>query len=369
MADMKLAADMNDYFNKKKSQDFRGGSSNNSGNKGGGNIPNMPDMNFNMGGAKAGVVYTVIALVLLLIVAKPFTIIEEGERGILSTNGKYSDQSLLPGLHFIVPVIQKVYIVDTRVRIINYASRLKTGAGIEQGGIISKPAITVLDKTGLPVTIELTVQYRLNADFAAQTISNWGFSWEEKIINPVMRDVVRNVVGKYDAEKLPQLRNTIATEIEQEVVKNIQSLKNQPVVLQSVQLREIGLPPKVKDQIERVQLAKQEVQKAEQEVARARQEALRKAAEAKGVADKARIEAKGKADAMMIESKAKAKANDLISRSLTKQLIQLEQIKVQGEFNNALKTNKDAKIFLTPGGSTPNIWVDMKDGKKQSSIR
>ena len=102
MADIKMAADMNDYFNKKKSQNFGGG--NNTG--GGGNIPNMPDMNFNMGGAKAGIVYAIIALVLLLVVAKPFTIIEEGERGILSTNGKYSDQALLPGLHFIIPIIQ-----------------------------------------------------------------------------------------------------------------------------------------------------------------------------------------------------------------------------------------------------------------------
>jgi regulator of protease activity HflC (stomatin/prohibitin superfamily) len=308
-------------------------------------------------------------LVLLLVLAKPFIIIEEGERGILSTNGKYSDQALLPGLHFIIPLIQKVYVVDTRVRIINYASRLEAGNGIDREGIMVKPPITVLDKTGLPVTIELTVQYRLNAEYAAQTISNWGFSWEDKIINPVVRDVVRNVIGKYDAEKLPQLRNTIATEIEQDIAKNIKSLKNQPVILQSVQLRDIGLPKKVKEQIERVQLAKQEVQKAEQEVARARQEALRKAAEAKGVADKARIEAQGKADAMMIEAKAKAKANNLISKSLTKQLIELEQIKIQGKFNEALKTNKDAKIFLTPGGSTPNIWVDMKDAKKQSSVR
>ena len=364
MADIKMAADMNDYFNKKKSEEFR-----NNNSQGGGNIPNMPDMNFNFGGAKANFLYFIVAIIILLIIAKPFTIIEEGERGILSTNGKYSDQALLPGLHFIIPIIQKVYIVDTRVRIINYASRLEAGGGIERAGIITKPSITVLDKTGLPVRIELTVQYRLNAEFAAQTISNWGFSWEEKIINPVVRDVVRNVIGKYDAEKLPQLRNTIATEIEQDIAKNIKSLKNQPVILQSVQLRDIGLPPKVKEQIERVQLAKQEVQKAEQEVARARQEALRRAAEAKGVADKARIEAKGKADAMMIEAKAKAKANDLISKSLTKQLIELEQIKVQGKFNEALKTNKDAKIFLTPGGSTPNIWVDMKDNKKQSSIR
>ena len=358
-----MAADMNDYFNKKKSQNNFGGGGGNGG------TPNMPNMNFNFGGAKAGLIYTVIAIVLLLLVAKPFVIIEEGERGILSTNGKYSDQALLPGLHFIVPLIQKVYTVDTRVRIINYASRLEAGSGIEREGIITKPAITVLDKTGLPVNIELTVQYRLNAEYAAQTISNWGFSWEEKIINPVVRDVVRNVIGKYDAEKLPQLRNTIAAEIEQGIEENIKKLKNQPVILQSVQLRDIGLPPKVKEQIERVQLAKQEVQKAEQEVARARQEALRKAAEAKGIADKARIEAQGKADAMTIEAKARAKANIEIAKSLTKPLLELEQIKVQNEFNKALQTNKDAKIFLTPGGSTPNIWVDMKDGKKQSSIR
>ncbi len=358
-----MAADMNDYFNKKKSQNNFGGGGGNGG------TPNMPNMNFNFGGAKAGLIYTVIAIVLLLLVAKPFVIIEEGERGILSTNGKYSDQALLPGLHFIVPLIQKVYTVDTRVRIINYASRLEAGNGIEREGIITKPAITVLDKTGLPVNIELTVQYRLNAEYAAQTISNWGFSWEEKIINPVVRDVVRNVIGKYDAEKLPQLRNTIAAEIEQGIEENIKKLKNQPVILQSVQLRDIGLPPKVKEQIERVQLAKQEVQKAEQEVARARQEALRKAAEAKGIADKARIEAQGKADAMTIEAKARAKANIEIAKSLTKPLLELEQIKVQNEFNKALQSNKDAKIFLTPGGSTPNIWVDMKDGKKQSSIR
>jgi len=361
MTDIKMAADMNDYFNKKKSQgDFGSG-------KNSQNTPNMPNMDFNFGGTKAGMLYTIIAIITLLVLAKPFTIIEEGERGILSTNGKYNDQALLPGLHFIVPIIQKVYIVDTRVRIINYASRVEAGNSRE--GIISKPSITVLDKTGLPVRIEMTVQYRLNANFAAQTISNWGFSWEEKIINPVVRDVVRNVIGNYDAEKLPQLRNTIATEIEQDIVKNVKSLKNQPVVLQSVQLRDIGLPPKVKEQIERVQLAKQEVQKAEQEVARARQEALRKAAEAKGVADKARIEAQGKADAMTIEANAKAKANDVISKSLTKPLLQLEQIKVQNEFNKALQINKDAKIFLTPGGSTPNIWVDMKNGKRQSSIR
>ena len=132
----------------------------------------MPKVDLNFGGKKAGLIYFIIAIALFLIVAKPFTIIEEGERGILSTNGKYSDQALLPGLHFIIPVIQKVYIVDTKVRIINYASSVEAGGGSMSSGIGAKPAITVLDKRGLPVSIELTVQYRLNAQVAAQTISN-----------------------------------------------------------------------------------------------------------------------------------------------------------------------------------------------------
>jgi len=358
---------MNDYFNKKKSEGGGFKNSHSGGNSGGPKGPQMPNLNFNFGGGKAALMYFVIAIVVMLILAKPFIIIQEGERGILSTNGKYQEQALLPGLHFIIPVIQKVYTVDTKVRIINYASRIETNS--HSSGIISKPAITVLDKRGLPVSIELTVQYRLNAQFAAQTISNWGFSWEDKIINPVVRDVVRNVVGKYDAESIPVMRNTIATAIEEGIRKNIKSLKNSPVILQSIQLRDIILPEKVKAQIERVQLAKQQVQQAEQEVQRAKQEALKRAAEARGIAEKARIEAQGKADAVTIEANAKAKANVLIAKSLTTKLLELEQMKVQNKFNEALQVNKDAKIFLTPGGSTPNIWVDTKDIKKRTTAR
>jgi regulator of protease activity HflC (stomatin/prohibitin superfamily) len=362
-----MASDMNDYFNKKKSEGggFEKKSTNNSGTPKG---PEMPKIDLNLNGGKAGFVYFLIAVVTMLIIAKPFTIIEEGERGILSTNGKYQDQALLPGLHFIIPVIQKVYVVDTKVRIINYASRIEA-ANTRKSGINTKPVITVLDKRGLPVGIELTVQYRLNAQFAAQTISNWGFSWEDKIINPVVRDIVRNVVGKYDAESLPQIRNKIATEIDEGIRADVTGLKNSPAILQSIQLREIILPPKVKEQIERVQVAKQEVQKAEQEVARAKQEALKRAAEAEGLAQKARIEAQGKADAIAIEADAKAKANMLIAKSLTDKLLRLEQMKIQGKFNEALKSNKDAKIFLTPGGSTPNIWVDTKDIQKRTTAR
>ena len=365
-ASITMASDMNDYFNKKKKENGGNGGGSNGG--GGFKPPRPPkiEMNIDFGSPKAMVVYFILAITLFVLWTKPVVVITEGERGIMATNGKYEQQSLLPGLHFVIPLIQKVYIVDTKVRIINYASRIERNAA-NGDGIEIKPAITVLDKRGLPVSIELTVQYRLDSQYAAQTISNWGFSWEEKIINPVVRDVVRNVVGQYDAESLPQKRNTIATEIEKGIADSIKSLENSPADLQSVQLREIVLPQKVKDQIEAVQVAKQEVQRAEQQVARAKQDALKRAAEAQGQADAVKIAAEGKASAITIEADATAKANKLISQSLTTKLLTLEQIKVQGKFNEALRVNKDAKIFLTPGGSTPNIWVDTKDAQKRVS--
>ena len=355
-----MPADMNDYFKK----------SSNSNNSGGGNGggPKMPEINFdfNMGG-KAWIAYIAIALIALLFITKPFVIIDEGERGIKVTTGKYEAQSMEPGLHFLVPFIQKVIIVDTKIRIMNYKKSIDRVA--DSSGILSNPPVTVLDKRGLPVSIELTVQYQLNQRFASQTIATWGLSWEEKIINPVVRDIVRNTVGNYEAEKLPNLRNQIAAEIEKELIANVKNLENQPVILHSVQLRDIGLPQKVKDQIERVQVAKQEVERAQQQVEQAKQIAFKAQETARGTAEAKKIAAEGTASAKKIEAEGIAKANYMISKSLTRNLLELEQMRVQGEFNKALAVNKDAKIFLTPGGSTPNIWVDMKNPQQRTTAK
>ena len=356
-----MPADMNDYFKKKKPNN----NMNNNNNSGGGSDFNNPLNNMGKG---APWIFIIIAIAFALFTLKPFTIINSGEVGIKINTGKFEETPLNAGLHFFIPVLQKIIPVNTRIRLITY-SNVSTGAlgdnyrGFE-GGLRRNPAITVLDKRGLTVNIDIAVQYRLKAASAPATIEKWGSSWEEKIINSKVREVVRDVVGQYTAEQLPEMRNQIAAAIEVKVKESVDTLEHQPVVLESVELRTINLPPKIKDQIERVQIAKQDVTIAEQEKAKAKQQALKAAEVARGEAEKNRIEAQGEADKIRIEAEEQAKANMLISSSLTSELLQLEQIKTQGKFNEALKVNKDAQIFLTPGGAVPNIWVDAK-GKQQ----
>jgi len=361
-----MPADMNDYFKKKKPSNNMNNNKSNTG--GGGNNFDNPLSGMGKG---APIIFIILAIIFAAVVLKPFTIINSGEVGIKINTGKFEQTPLDAGLHFFIPVLQKIIPVNTRIRLITY-SNVSTGElgdnyrGFE-GGLRRNPAITVLDKRGLTVNIDIAVQYRLKAEQAPATIEKWGSSWEEKIINSKVREVVRDVVGQYTAEQLPEMRNQIAAAIEVKVKESVDRLENQPVALESVELRTINLPTKIKDQIERVQIAKQDVTIAEQEKAKAIQQALKAAEVARGEAERNRIEAQGEADKIRIEAEEQAKANMLISSSLTPELLQLEQIKTQGKFNDALKVNKDAKIFLTPGGAVPNIWIDTKGRTQQTT--
>ena len=350
-----MPADLNDYFNKNKKQSNPG--------------PDFSNFKPNFGRFST-LIYALITVVILLVLTRPFAIINSGEIGIKATLGKYDPHPLNPGFHVFIPMMQKVLVVDTRVRQINYASVEGTNEATFVGsGIANKSSISVLDSRGLPVLIDITVQYKLNPENVPQTIATWGLSWENKIIDPVVRDVVRSAVGRFAAEELPTKRGEIAAAIDDGVRSNIDGQLNSPASLQAVQLREIILPVKVKEQIERVQIAKQEAERTKYEVEQANQEALKKAALSSGVAKALIIEAEGRAQSVKIEADAAAYANKEIAKSLDNNLLQLKQIQTQQAFNEALKVNSDAKIFLTPGGAVPNIWVDTKDKQRQSSLQ
>jgi len=359
-----MPADMNDYFKKRKPQDNQPPKDNGSNRGNSGSFENP----FGNGGSKAIstlIVVGIIAFALFLL--KPFTIINSGEVGIKVTTGKFQEKPLEPGLHFYIPILEKIIPVNVRVKMITYSNsnnQISANSARYEGGLRKNPAIRVMDSRGLHVDIDLAVQYHLRPEAAPKTIATWGAAWEDKIINTKVREIVRDVIGKYPAEVLPQKRQEIAKEIQSKLREKVDSIPSKPVVLDSVELRNIALPEKIQTKIEELQAEKQNVMIAEQQKERAKREAERKAEIARGEAEKKRIEAQGQADKVRIEADAQAKANKLISDSLSKNLLELKQIQTQKEFNEALKVNKDAKIFLTPGGAVPNIWIDAKDKQK-----
>jgi regulator of protease activity HflC (stomatin/prohibitin superfamily) len=363
-----MPADMNDYFKKRKPSNQE--SNNNGGNSNNNGGFENPFGGMGNGGSSKGLnVLIIIALIAVAVIFfKPFTIINSGEVGIKVVTGKFQNRPLEPGLHFYIPVFEKIIPVNVRVRMITYSNNQKQaindGMSRYEGGLRRNPAIRVMDSRGLDVFIDLAVQYHLRPESVPQTIATFGTAWEDKIINTKVREIVRDVIGRYPAETLPQKRQEIAKEIKEELQKRVKSVPAQPVVLDSVELRNIELPQKIKAKIEELQAEKQNVMIAEQQKERAKREAERKAEIARGEAEKKRIEAQGQADKVRIEADAQAKANKLIADSLSDKLLQLKQIQTQKEFNEALKVNKDTQIFLTPGGAVPNIWLDAKDKKK-----
>jgi len=361
-----MPADMNDYFKKKPTPKTPGGEP-----------PNGPRLNNQSGGStpQGKLIPWVITIAIIgfaFVTFKPFAIINSGEVGIKVRMGVFDSVPLEPGLHFYIPIFEKILPVNTRIRLITYSNTETTAAGDNyireinsenfEGGLKRNPAIEVKDIRGLKVNMDIAVQYSIKPSSSPKTIAMWGTGWEEKIINSKVREVVRDVIGQYTAEQLPQMRKEIAAAIEKKISDRMNSLEGKPVILSSVELRNIELPVEINKQIERVQIAKQQITIAEQQKLQAKQEAEKKAEIAKGEAQRNRIEAQGEADKIRIEAEEQAKANKLISDSLTPNLIELEKVKTQAKFNEALKVNTNAQIFLTPGGAVPNIWVDAKGG-------
>ena len=294
-------------------------------------------------------------LILSAFFGNPIAIINAGETGIRATFGRFDPVPLNAGMHFYVPLFQRIIIIDSKVKLLNFSNNPQQEMASNQAhqSMLARPAIVTLDKAGLRVLIDASIQYSLNQSEIPQTISEYTEDWDERLIVGPAQGIVRDVLGHYSAEELPNKRDIIGA-----LRAYLASSPNTPVVLQSFTLKNILLPEAVREQIQLVQVAQQEAQRAKEEIARVKEEAQKMIEQAGGEAQAKRIHAEGIADAILIEAKAREQANNAIKQSLSEKLLELRAIETQGRFNEALRTNKDAQIFLAPGGSTPNLWID-----------
>ncbi len=239
----------------------------------------------------------VVVLLAVLLLSNPFVVIPSGYVGVKLTLGKASMDEMRPGLHLIIPFIQKVEKMSVRTH-----SYDLTGAN----------SINALSKDGLTINVELTTLYKIMPDKAAEIFVEYGPWYEDRIIKPVIRSAVRDVIATLDSSQVYQERALIQEKIANQVREE---LEKRFILLDEILIRDIRLPQKVVEAIEQKRRALEEAQRMKFLVEKEKLEAERKKIEAQGIAE----------------------ANRIIAGSLTKEYLMwkfLENIKAYAESGN-----------------------------------
>ena len=293
-------------------------------------------------------------LLLIGVLSQGVYTVNSGTVGVLSTFGEYSDDVQLPGVHFKIPVIQAVHVMDIKMQTANYHNQSDM---TDRNGVLQRPRILVLDSKNLSIGMDITVQFTPEADKGKQILSTYGTNYFEKLINPIVRDVIRDIVSQYQAEEIAFKRSKISSELNVTLAKKFETL---PFHLNDLQLRDIDLPQIVRQKIEEVQLAKQE----EQRLAMIEKQAVKNQSiktieantklievttQARADAEKKRIEAEAKAYQIAKEAAAVAEANQIIAKSLSADLLRYESIKRwNGEYPKMLLGGQNGLLLQLP---------------------
>lgn len=223
-----------------------------------------------------------IGIVAIIFLSKSTVTIDAGEAGVLwkrFDGGVVIDQPPLgEGFHVVAPW-NNVIVYEVRQQELYETMK-------------------VLSSNGLDILLETSTWYLPKASELGLLHQQIGENYLERIIKPALRSAARSVVGRYTPEQLySSKRDVIQNEIFEET-KVI--LDDNHVQLNEVLVRDVTLPPTIKDAIERKLKQEQESLEYEFLLITADKEA-----------QKVRIEAQGKADANKILS---ASLNDMILR-------------------------------------------------------
>lgn len=206
--------------------------------------------------------------------------------------------------------------------------------------------ITILSKNGLPIPVELTVIYRIKPELASDIYVKYGpdITWDNKLVVPQVRDVAREVMGSADIYELNKQRDKYSKLIIQKLNMKI----GKYIVIENVMIKNIGIPQKIKESIEQKMQMKENAEKAKYEVEKAKQEAEKKIAIAKGEAEKIKIAADAKAYQITAEAKAQAKANEILSKSVTKELVQYQWVQRWNGVVPRVQTGGNDSLLIQP---------------------
>jgi len=174
------------------------------------------------------------AIIVLILILSCIRQIDQYERGILFTMGKYS-RMWNPGWHLLIPVFQRLSKVDVRIKAVD---------------VPDQEAIT---KDNIPIRINAVIYFKVN-DAAKALIEVEDFF---NAVSQLAQTTMRNAVGEVALNQLLAEKAQVSENIKK-VVDHVSDAWG--IDVQSVELKDIILPDSLKRTIAKVAEAEREKQ-------------------------------------------------------------------------------------------------------------
>lgn len=272
--------------------------------------------------------------------------VDAGHRGVLLTfGGVDTNESLQEGAHFVIPAMQKV--VQMEVRTLKYVSSNDSA---------SKDLQTV--------STEVTVNYHPNPETVQILFKELGINYQDRIIDPAVEEVIKQVTANYNAEELITKRPLVKQEITSSITAD---LKKKNILVDGIFITDFQFSPEFTRAIESKVTVQQEALRAENLVVQRQAEALQKEAiasgeklaniqRAEGVKQAKILEAEGIAQAILIKASAESDRIDLLAEAVKQNpdFLTLEFIdQWNGKFPDTYLSSSGEELSMLLG--IPNI--------------
>jgi regulator of protease activity HflC (stomatin/prohibitin superfamily) len=262
-----------------------------------------------------------------------FYTIDQGERGVILTNGRATGVAD-PGLGYKLPFVQGVVSVSVQSHTVQY-------------GITNK--VESYSKDQQPANIIISVNYHVPPDKVVELYSQYGTvdNLLSRLVERKLLDEFKTVFGTFKAAEAISDRGRLNSAVLDALRRGIIG----PVLIDSVQIEDISFTDAYEAGIEAKQLAEVKVAQIQQQAAQAEQEAKITVIKANADRDAAIAQATGKAQATELAGKAEATAIAAKGQAL-KDNPQLTGLVLAEKWNGTLPTS------MIPGGTVPFLNVN-----------
>ncbi len=207
-------------------------------------------------------------IVLALLIVKPWVQVGPGQRGIVTNFGAVQNKVLDEGMHFRVPVMQQVILMDVKVQ------KVQTDA--------SSASSDLQD-----VTLSVALNYHIIPDKANVVYQKIGVEFKERIIDPAIQEVTKAVSAKYSAEELITKRPAVSTAMKEALTEKLMASN---IAVDAVSIVTFSFSKVFMDAIEAKQTAEQHALKAKRDLDRIKIEAEQTIAAATAEAEALRLQ-------------------------------------------------------------------------------